>query len=146
MSLQQPKFLGKIKVLQIFGSWCPNCLDETYFLSEWINQNPGKAEIIALSFESAETDAKAIKNIKKVINKTGASYTFLLASKNRSEFGPNKLFPDLVNFISYPTTIFLDKNNKVRKIHAGFNGPATGIYYDNFKSEFNSYINQLLKE
>ena len=56
------------------------------------------------------------------------------------------VLPQLKNFISFPTTIILDKNNRVRKIHAGFSGPATGKYYEDFILEFNSTIDRLLKE
>ena len=54
--------------------------------------------------------------------------------------------PMLNHVLSYPTTIFLDKQGKVRKIHTGFNGPATGEKYIAFKNEFNDYVNLLLEE
>jgi thiol-disulfide isomerase/thioredoxin len=147
ISLEDKELKGKVKVLQIFGSWCPNCLDETHFLSKWYEKNKHKnVEVIALSFERAGSEAKAFKNIKRVVDRTGATYPFLLAASDKSKFGPNKLFPELVNFISYPTTIYIDKNNIVRKIHAGFNGPATGKYFERFATEFDMFINKLLSE
>jgi len=48
--------------------------------------------------------------------------------------------------VSYPTTIFIDKKGKVRKIHTGFNGPATGDKYIAFKEDFESFVEMLLGE
>ena len=52
----------------------------------------------------------------------------------------------LNHVLSYPTTIFLDKKGQVRKIHTGFNGPATGEKYEVFKQEFDDEVKQLLSE
>lgn len=52
----------------------------------------------------------------------------------------------LNHLISYPTTIFIDKNGKVRKIHTGFNGPATGKKYNEFKNEFENFMDALVLE
>ena len=57
-----------------------------------------------------------------------------------------KTLPMLNHIISFPTTIFIDKKGKVRKIHTGFSGPATGNYYEEFVDNFNSFMNQLLNE
>jgi hypothetical protein len=52
--------------------------------------------------------------------------------------------PELDNFSSYPTTIFIDREGKVRKIHTGFNGPATGLFYQEFIKDFNAVVDSLL--
>ena len=49
----------------------------------------------------------------------------------------------LSKIISYPTTIFLDRNKRVIKIHTGFNGPATGEKYIEFKKEFDRTIKEM---
>jgi hypothetical protein len=54
--------------------------------------------------------------------------------------------PQLNTFLSFPTTIFIDKNGKVRKVHTGYNGPATGKYYQEFLKEFNDTVDGLLSE
>jgi hypothetical protein len=48
--------------------------------------------------------------------------------------------------LSYPTTVFVDKKGKVRKIHTGFNGPATGEKFTEFKTEFKAFVGELLAE
>ena len=51
-----------------------------------------------------------------------------------------------VSLNSYPTSIFIDKKGNVRKIHTGFNGPATGDKYSEFIVEFESFVVELLSE
>jgi thiol-disulfide isomerase/thioredoxin len=136
-------FKGKPVVLQIFGSWCPNCIDELDFLGPWYIQNRKRGvEIIALSFEYAATPEQARRHLKKVIEKRNIPYTVLLAGTSRADKPEDKL-PSLKNFISFPTTIFLDRNHRVKKVHAGFNGPSTGLYYSEFKAMFEKSIDEL---
>ena len=52
----------------------------------------------------------------------------------------------LNHVLSYPTTIFIDKKGVVRKIHTGFNGPATGEKYTEFKTEFEGFVGELIDE
>ena len=40
----------------------------------------------------------------------------------------------------------LINKEKFRKIHTGFNGPATGAKYQEFQKEFNQFIEQLTQE
>ncbi len=136
-------FKGKPVVLQIFGSWCPNCIDELDFLGPWYTRNKKRGvEIIALSFEYATTPEAARKHLKKVIEKRNIPYPVLLAGTSRADKPEDKL-PTLKNFISFPTTIFLDRNHKVKKVHAGFNGPSTGLYYSEFKTMFEKSIDEI---
>lgn len=139
-------FKGKPVVLQIFGSWCPNCIDELDYLGPWYTQNRKRGvEIIALSFEYAETPEAARRHLKKVIEKRKIPYTVLLAGTSRADKPEDKL-PSLKNFISFPTTIFLDRQHRVKKVHAGFNGPSTGLYYTEFKTMFEKSIDEITQD
>ncbi len=48
--------------------------------------------------------------------------------------------------IGFPTTIVLDKKGEIRLTHAGFSGPGTGKYYTDWVHEFESKIDELIKE
>lgn len=146
ISLQDERFDDKVVIVQIMGTWCPNCLDETKYYVEYYNKNKG-AEFIALAFEYAKTEEKAFKSIRRLQDKLKVEYPVLLAQYGTSnkEKAQEKL-PMLNHVLSYPTTIFIDKKGKVRKIHTGFNGPATGQKYVDFKRDFEDFVNQLLKE
>jgi hypothetical protein len=54
-----------------------------------------------------------------------------------------KTLPMLNHIMSYPTTIFIDRKGKIKKIQTGFNGPGTGkIYEDYKKSNLTEDLNQ----
>ncbi len=135
-----------VRVLQIFGSWCPNCIDETKFITKWIENNKNKAvDFYMLAFERSPNKIHAKKQIKKVKKLFNINYPILIGGFTTQDKVATVL-PGLENFISFPTTIFIDKLGKIRKIHAGFNGPATGKYYERFTDNFDRFINDLLME
>ena len=143
------EFKDKVIIIQIMGTWCPNCLDESKYLVKYLKENPHKdLQVIALAFEVAKTREIAYERIKRLKKRIGIEYPILLA-----QFGnvadktlAQRKLPMLNHIISYPTTIFMDKNRKVRKIHTGFNGPATGKNYDDFVKEFETFVSELLRE
>ncbi len=148
VSLTDERFKDKVVLVQIMGSWCPNCLDETIFYTKYLNENPkSDLEILALAFEYAKTEEKAFSSIKRLTDRIGVKYPFLLAQYGSSdkEEAQEKL-PMLNHVLSYPTTIYIDKKGDVRKIHTGFNGPATGEKYEVFQKEFDSFVTGLLNE
>ncbi len=148
VSLADERFKDKVVVVQIMGSWCPNCLDESRYFSEYYNNNSEKdLEFVALAFEYAKSEKAAFKNIKRLEESLAISYPILLAqhgSSNKAE-AQDKL-PMLNHVLSYPTSIFIDKKGKVRKIHTGFNGSATGEKFTAFKAEFIGFMDELLME
>jgi thiol-disulfide isomerase/thioredoxin len=131
-------------VVQFLGSWCPNCLDETAYLTKYYNKNKSKGvEFVGLSFEKTDDFSRAVSNVTRFKNRLGVNYTLLIAG-NRTK--RQEIYPGLENFQGYPTTVFLDRKHRVRKIHAGFNGPATGAEYEKFKDEFEKFMQVLMAE
>ena len=146
ISLQDKQFENKPVIVQIMGSWCPNCLDETNYFSTLYNKyNQQGLEIIALAFERTRTREKAFENLARLQKSTGARYSFLLGGATREDKAAEKL-PMLNHIMSYPTAIFIDKNKKVRRIHTGFYGPSTGKFYDDFVKETETLIEEVLNE
>ncbi|MGS2726506.1 peroxiredoxin family protein [Psychroserpens sp. BH13MA-6] len=148
VSLSDNRFKNKVVVVQIMGSWCPNCLDESRYYSEFYDTNAEKdIAFVALAFEYAKTKEKAFESIDRLQKDLGIQYPILLAQYGTSSKSKaQEKLPMLNHVLSYPTSIFIDKKGKVRKIHTGFNGPATGEKYQEFKEEFSSFIDQLLAE
>lgn len=148
LTLNDDRFIGKVVLIQIMGTWCPNCLDESKFYSEYYKVKTNEdLEIVALAFEYVKTEEKAFNNIKRLKDGIGITYPILLAQYgSTSKVKAQEKLPMLNHVLSYPTTIFIDKKGVVRKIHTGFNGPATGEKYIEFKEDFNTFINLLLKE
>lgn len=148
VSLSDERFKNKVVVVQIMGTWCPNCLDESKYYSEYYNTRTNKeVEFVALAFEYAKTKEKAFQNIKRLKEAVGVSYPVLLAQYGTSDKAKaQEKLPMLNHVLSYPTSVFIDKQGKVRKIHTGFNGPATGDKYTKFKAEFTSFVEALANE
>jgi len=148
VSLSDARFKNKVVVVQLMGSWCPNCLDETKFYSEYYREHKDQdMAFVALAFEYAKTKDKAFKSIARLKENVGIEYPVLLAQYGTTDKTlAQKKLPMLNRVVSYPTTIIMDKKGKVCKIHTGFNGPATGEKYVAFKKEFGDFINRLLQE
>jgi thiol-disulfide isomerase/thioredoxin len=148
VGLKDDRFKDKVVVVQIMGTWCPNCLDESKYYADFYKANKDKdIEFIALAFEYAKDKETAFSRINRLQSKIGIDYPVLLAQYGGADkvMAQEKL-PMLNHVLSYPTSIFIDKKGKVRKIHTGFNGPATGEKYTEFKNEFESFIAELLNE
>ena len=146
VSPSDEKYAGKVLILQIFGTWCPNCMDETKFLTQWYKQNHERGvEILGLAYERKDDFDYAMGRVKKMKEKLNVPYNFVVAGTNDKEKA-SKSLPMLNKVIAFPTTIFIGKDGKVKHIRTGFEGPGTGIYYDQFKERFNQIVNELLAE
>lgn len=146
ISLSDKTYENKAVIVQIMGSWCPNCLDETNYLSSLYNKyNKEGLEVVALAFERTKTKQKAINNLKRLVEKTGANYELLLGGATREDKATDVL-PMLNHVMSYPTAIFIDKAGKIRRIHTGFYGPSTGSYYTDFVDETEALVQTMLNE
>jgi thiol-disulfide isomerase/thioredoxin len=146
VSLTDDKFKGKVVVLQIFGTWCPNCMDETKFLTKWYKENKDRGvEVLGLAYERKPDFAYASERVRKMKAKLNVPYDFVIAGVNDKEKAAETL-PALNHVLAFPTTIIIGKDGKVKRIHTGFSGPGTGIYYDQFVQHFNELINNCLAE
>ncbi len=146
ITLEDEKYQNKVVLLQIFGTWCPNCMDETKFYADWYEKNKKKGvEIIGLAYEAKDNFEYAKARVEKMKQKYNVGYDYVIAGVYDKEAAA-KTLPMLNHVLSFPTTIFIDKKGKVRRIHTGFSGPATGKYYEEFVDDFNTFMNQLISE
>jgi len=146
ISLNDEKYQNKVVILQILGTWCPNCMDETKFYAGWYRKNKDEGvEIIGLAYENKPDFEYAKKRVLTMKEKLNVDYDFVIAGTSSTKSASASL-PMLHKVISFPTSIIIDKKGNVRRIHTGFNGPATGIYYEEFVDDFNSFIKQLTEE
>lgn len=145
VSISDKEFENKPVIIQIFGSWCPNCIDELKYLIPWYESNQSRGiKIIALSFERTNDFKRAQMILSKLSKQYGLNYPMLIAGFTAQDTPENKL-KGLKNFKAFPTTIYLDKKHNVFKVHAGFNGPSTKEFFDEWQRDFNLTIDQLLK-
>ncbi|HEX4227087.1 MAG TPA: TlpA disulfide reductase family protein [Bryobacteraceae bacterium] len=143
VSNSDPQFRSKVVLVNVTGSWCPNCHDEAPFLVDLYRRYHSQGlEIVALDFEEPE-QLEDPTRLQAFIKKYGIEYTYLLAGE------PSELhekLPQAVNLNSWPTTFFLGRDGRVRAIHAGFAAPASGDFNETLKKETNERIEKLLAE
>lgn len=146
VSLADKKFENKPVLIQLMGSWCPNCMDESAYLSPIYKQYKDQGfEIIALAFEKTNNIEVSNKQLNRLKLRFNIEYEIL----NTGETGKNKaseIFPMLSNISAFPTLLFLNKKHEIVKVHTGFNGPATANAYDVFKQETETLIKNLINQ
>ena len=150
VSSADAQFRGKVVLLAIGGSWCPNCHDEAPFLSEMYRDYHARGlEIVGLMFENDPDPKVARPRVQSFIKRYSVQYPMLIAgttSPSPTSKTINEALPQLVNFGAYPTTIYLGRDGRVRSVHAGFASPATGEEHVRLKKELRELTEQLLAE
>ncbi|ASU32429.1 peroxiredoxin family protein [Mucilaginibacter xinganensis] len=149
VSLSDPRFKNKVVIVQILGSWCPNCMDETNFIinSGYYKKYHQKGvEVVGLAYERTTDFKKSQKTVAQLKDHFKVPYPLLITGYTPSKGDPMKSLPALADFKGFPTTIIIDKKGNVRKIHTGFNGPGTGEHYTEFVVEFDKLTEDLLAE
>lgn len=139
------QFKNKVTVIQIMGTWCPNCLDESKFLKEMYQKyHQDGFEVISVGYETPTNFDEQVQKIKLLKSRLNLDFTFLVGGQANKALASEQ-FSMLNQIISFPTAIFLDKNGQIVKIHTGFNGPGTGTIYEEFKLETEELIKNLVK-
>jgi thiol-disulfide isomerase/thioredoxin len=137
------RFQGKVVLVNITGSWCPNCHDEAPFLAELYRKYRSQGlEVVALSFEE-EDQLKNPARLRAFMKEYGIDYTVLLGGVPDER---DAKLTQPVNLNSWPTTFFLGRDGRVRFVHAGFPGPASGTLYNQAVKEFYAQVDSLLAE
>ena len=144
VTLDDPRFAGKPVLINLFGSWCPNCNDEAPELVRWYNNYHDQGlEIIGLAFEYSGEVERDREMIRRFARRHGVQYTLLLAgTTNKKDAAETLGFLDRV--IAYPTTLFLNREHQVVGIHSGFSGPGTGHHHTELVAELTRRIEELL--
>jgi peroxiredoxin len=146
ISLSDTQFAGKVVIVTLAGSWCPNCHDEAAFLATLYRECHAQGlEIVSLMFEHFGDFEQAASATRRFREKFGIEYATLIAGTSDRDDAA-KALPQLNGVFAYPTTIWVDRAGRVRKIHAGFAGPATGWHHDELVTEFTAFTRGLLAE
>lgn len=145
ISLNDTLYQNKVVIVQILGTWCPNCMDESRYLKTLYQKyNEHGLEIVGLDFEPDSSFNYYAKRIERFKRDLDIPYPILKAGlSNKTE--ARKALPMLNKIISYPTAIILDRKGDIVEIHTGFSGPGTGDAYKKYCKETESLIETLLK-
>ncbi len=143
VSNDDPRFKGKVVLAIVTGTWCPNCHDEARYLVQFYKQYHDKGvEIVALDFEEAD-QLHSLTRVNAFIKQYQVPYTYLIAGT------PDEMWdkvPQAVNLNTWPATLFIGKDGRVKATYSGFAGSASGVYNSELKDHFVSIVDKLLKE
>jgi len=143
VSINDAPFKNKIKVVQVMGTWCPNCKDETNFLTAYREKHPNDdIAYLALAFEAYSDSTKVNQLLQNYARKMNVNYPILWAGQANAKEASERL-PFLSKIMAFPTLFILDKDNRVVYVHTGFSGPATSEY-NSFQTRFNDQVNKIL--
>jgi thiol-disulfide isomerase/thioredoxin len=148
ISLGDDRFKGKVVLVQLMGSWCSNCMDETRFLSETYNERKWPdVEMVALAYELSPNFSRSANSLRKFQQKYGVAYPMLITgvTSSDSQKGP-KTVPAFGEVRYFPTLLFVDKKGMLRNVHEGFYGPGAPDQFEAFQREFEDILKTLRNE
>jgi thiol-disulfide isomerase/thioredoxin len=144
VSSSDPRFKDQVLLVTLAGSWCPNSHDEARLLVQLDRQYRSRGlEIVSLMFEQHAEFERAVAAVQRFRAAYGIGYPTLIAG-TADKTKAAAVLPQLDAVLAYPTAIFIDRTGRVRKIHTGFAGPATGVQHDLLAHEFTDTIETLL--
>jgi peroxiredoxin len=144
VALTDAKFKHKVVIVTIGGTWCPNCVDEAAFLAPWYKANRSRGiEVVSIQYERQTDTAFVRKVLSRMRQRYDIRYDQVFGGIADKQGVANSL-PALNTFLAFPTTILINKQGKVVRIHTGYSGPATGPYYEEFVKKFNEEIDALV--
>ena len=112
-------------VVDVLGTWCPNCSDEVQLLKALYKKNPDVV-FVSMAFERKD-QAHSLRRITTYREELGVSWEVLYGGK-ASKPAAEEAMPFLGGVKSFPTTAFISARGEII-VHTGFNGPATGPLY-----------------
>jgi peroxiredoxin len=146
ISLDDTRYRGKVVVISIGGAWCPNCHDEAQFLGPYAARRQKEGlEMIGLQFEYGADEARAMRQITSFRTRYKLPYPMVYGGQPNAD-DTRKVLGDLAPVKVWPTTIFIGRDGRVREVHVGWAGPATGALSEKVKREFDVTVSRLLKE
>ncbi len=145
VTIDDERFADSVLLVNVFGSWCPNCNDEAPLLAEWAKRYRDRGlEVVGIAYEFTGDVERDRRQVSRFAERHGIDYTLLLGGLSAKSVAAETL-PDLTDVLAYPTSIFIGRDGKVAKIYSGFAGPGTGEHHDSLVAEMEAVIEELLR-
>ena len=136
---------NSITILQIMGTWCPNCIDESkYYLELYDKYKDNGLNIVVVGFEYSNLPAFHKERLELFKKRYKIPFEILIGGENSKKLSSEK-FPFLNGIMSYPTSLFFNSKGELIKTHTGFSGPGTGEEFIKYKKEMEDFLNKELK-
>jgi thiol-disulfide isomerase/thioredoxin len=137
------QFKNKVVLVNVTGSWCPNCHDEAPYLAQLYRKYRTRGvEIVALDFEEPE-QIQSLTRLRSFIKKYGIEYTYLVAGVQKDV---HDKVPQAVNLNAWPTTFFVGKDGLVHAVETGFTSSGSGKFDSEVRAKYVANIERLLAE
>jgi thiol-disulfide isomerase/thioredoxin len=147
-SFGEKDWKGKVTLVQIMGTWCPNCTDESRFVKSMYEKYHSQGlEVVPVSFERGTDKQVAFTRIHSQAKQMALPYPVYLGSGADSpQKAASLVFAQLNHVMSFPTLILIGKDGKVNKVWTGFYGPGTGVHYREHTAEIEDAVLRLLRK
>jgi thiol-disulfide isomerase/thioredoxin len=143
VSNTDPEFHGKVVIVAVGGSWCPNCHDEAPLLVSLYKRFHSRGlEIVNLDFEQGDPETDTAR-LKAFITHYGIPYK-VLAAGTTDQLAEK--IPQGVNLNCWPTSFFIGRNGLVKETHAGFAGPGNTTGHVALERDVTALVEKLLAE
>lgn len=143
---EDERFDGKVVLVNLFGSWCPNCNDEAPLLAEWDERyRDDGLEIVGIAYEFTGDLERDRRQVRRYAERHGLDFTLLVGGISSKQAAADTL-PDLAEVDAYPTSVFIGRDGAVAGIYSGFAGPGTGEHHERLVEEMEGLIETLLAQ
>jgi hypothetical protein len=133
-----PYLLG----LSIFS--CPNSQDHISMSSRLCKEYLEKGLKVIFVIMKMPDDISLIrKRCDRLVEEYDFTATFAFSRALNKEKIAQDL-PDIEKFYSWPTTIFVGSNGQVNAIHAGMDGPGTGVFHKQLVQKYRTVIERMI--
>jgi len=137
---------GKVVVLDIMGTWCPNCMDASRALKELTTPySENDLVVIPVLFEYRDDLKQARKAFSAYSSELNIPEKFLFGGRASKKIATKK-FPMLSTISSFPTLVFVGRDRQVAEVYTGFYGPGTGEYYNEFMRNKKQLLARLVND
>lgn len=118
-----------LTVVNIWGTFCPPCIEEMPELGAWAREMPENVQIIGLVQDiNGADDTEHIELAKQITSKADADFVQLVA-------GTDDFAEVMASVIGVPTTIFVDSNGNI------VGEPIVGADVEGYKNFVEEYLN-----
>ena len=145
-ALSDSTFAGRAYIIDVFGTWCPNCYDASNYLNELHAKYGSKGlSIVGLAFELTGDFKRDARQVKRYVERHKIAYPVLVAGEAVREQVAQRV-PIIDKLRAYPTLIFVDASGEIRGIYTGFSGPATGEAHAKLRRDIEKLVDVMLGE
>ncbi len=138
--LDDKRFLAPVRIVHIFGSWCPNCHDAGAYLAQLKKKHGDKISIVGIAFELTGNFDRDAAQVQKYLQRHKLDHPVLIGGGSSSKEKASEAITFIDRVRSYPTTVFANQKGNIIAVHQGFSGPATGSAFEDLKINFEKVI------